>query len=611
MTEPPAEYEIGIEDTDFGDDDLPMQAEPDESQQDGAEPVDFLAVATALVKRDFSVIPIKSGRKYPPLTPNGTKNRTKNPDLIANWAARFPNANVALCADENFVILESDDEATFRKHIKELTGEELPPTLTSGATANRPHFIFRRGAVPSGVNLSAQGLFELRAHNEYVMGPGSIHPAGRRYQLREDRDPAVFPKWLFDALKTMHAAKQGERNAASAFIAPSGATQIKSLVLEAPYFGDYNALIADESVDISIPRSERHETLVSLAGALYSWQTVWRADEDGGLVADEVARDEDEIFDLLCRIRHRFCEVPDEKDDEELLRMVRHAMKGTPCKEPEPNVPSWVDFPRVFATQEAFDNRPNPSPESQLPTVDWFFDGDSFLLEELPPRLVLAEELNGTPVFYAKSLNQIFAFRGLGKTMFVHGLVDILINGGEFLRYKSNGGMRVLLADGELPDVQLQDRVRRQIGDSSRLLKLISPERLPGNTFPNLSERKWQVEFLKRIGMWTPDVIVFDTLSGSFKFDTNDADTWREVNGFLIELRILGLCVILVHHAGKAGTQRGRTDGDDNLDLSIKLEAPKGWAAGDGLEVAVSYERCGQGDDLVNSARHTVETSGS
>ena len=278
--------------------------------------------------------------------------------------------------------------------------------------------------------------------------------------------------------------------------------------------------------------------------------------------------------------------------------MVRHAMKGKPCEEPEPNVPEWHDGFRVFATQEAFDNRANPSPESQLPVVDWFFDADDFLREELPPRAVLVEELNGTPVLYEKSLNQVFAFRGLGKTMFVHGLVKILIHGGEFLRYKSTGGMRVLIADGELPDVQLQDRLMRSVGDSSGLLKLMSPERMPGKIFPSLSERKWQIEFLRRIERLKPDVVVFDTLTGCFKFDTNDPDTWREVNGFLIELRIRGLCVILVHHAGKAGTQRGRTDGDDNLDLSIKLEAPKGWAPGDGLEIAVSYEKVRAGGRL-------------
>ena len=394
--------------------------------------VDFLTIATDLVKRGFSVIPIEPhGKKT---ICYGAGDRTRDLRVVEVWAKRSPNANVAICSDENFVILESDNEPIFRKHVKELTGEELPKTLTSGARPNRPHWIYQRGAVPVGVkNYSADGVFELRATNYYVVGPGSIHPEGHLYQIREDRAPAKFPRWLLDALKMMHDAKLGERNAASTFIVPSGATMIRSLVLEGPYYGDYEALIADKSVDISIPASERHESLVSLAGSLYSYQPAWRTGEDGGLVVDEVPRDEEEIFDLLFRICDRFCVAPTEKGEEELRRMVTHAMTGKPCKEPEPNVPScWVDWPWVYADQESFDNRPNPSPESQLPNVDWFFDGDSFLLEELEPRTVLAEEVNGTPVFYAKSLNQIFAFRGLGKTMFTHGLVNILIHGGEF-----------------------------------------------------------------------------------------------------------------------------------------------------------------------------------
>jgi hypothetical protein len=43
MTQPAAEYEIGIEDADFSDDDLPTKAEPDKSQQNGAEPIEGLA----------------------------------------------------------------------------------------------------------------------------------------------------------------------------------------------------------------------------------------------------------------------------------------------------------------------------------------------------------------------------------------------------------------------------------------------------------------------------------------------------------------------------------------------------------------------------------------
>lgn len=236
--------------------------------------------------------------------------------------------------------------------------------------------------------------------------------------------------------------------------------------------------------------------------------------------------------------------------------------------------------------------------EPETVAAEWFFDADTFLAEKLPPRRVLASDNNGTAAFYAKSLNQIFAYRGQGKTMFTHGLLKILLLGGEFLRYKSPGGLKVVLCDGELPDIQLQERIQKLIGQSNGLLKLMSPDRMPNHTFPSLSNTEWQTEFLKRAEIEKPDVIVFDTLTACFRFDTNDPDIWSQVNQFFIALRIKGYCVIIVHHAGKSGTQRGRTDGDDNLDLSLKLDAPKGWAPGDGLEFIVSYEKVRAGGDL-------------
>src|SRR5262249_56177857 len=89
-----------------------------------------------------------------------------------------------------------------------------------------------------------------------------------------------------------------------------------------------------------------------------------------------------------------------------------------------------------------------------------------------------------------------------------------------------------------------------------------------------------------------------DTLTRCFKFDTNDADTWLIVNDFLIELRSRGYCVVVVQHAGKNGTQRGLTVGDDHLDVSVKLEAPYGWASGDGLAFKWSYEKVRHGGRL-------------
>ena len=223
----------------------------------------------------------------------------------------------------------------------------------------------------------------------------------------------------------------------------------------------------------------------------------------------------------------------------------------------------------------------------------WLFSADSFLYEPLPEREVLLEDSKtGAPVFYKASINQLFAFRGLGKTVVAHCLVGAMVNGSDWLRFHSKGGLRAIIVDGELPLVDLQSRLKKFVGVTEKRLALMSPDRMPeGEFFPVLSQIPDQVLFLKQIEDFKPDVIVFDTLTRCFKFDTNDPDDWAVVNDFLLELRFRGYCVIVVHHAGKLGTQRGRTDGDDNLDLSIKLTAPYGWAPGDGLQFQWDYEK--------------------
>jgi putative DNA primase/helicase len=103
---------------------------------------------------------------------------------------------------------------------------------------------------------------------------------------------------------------------------------------------------------------------------------------------------------------------------------------------------------------------------------------------------------------------------------------------------------------------------------------------------------------MNRLRAWRPDVIIFDTKSSVFKHDTNDQQQLLVVNEFLIQLRAQGYAVILTHHAGKNGSQRGRTDNDDILDLVIQLKARDGWSPGDGLEFALEFEKNRYGDKL-------------
>jgi AAA domain/Homeodomain-like domain len=242
---------------------------------------------------------------------------------------------------------------------------------------------------------------------------------------------------------------------------------------------------------------------------------------------------------------------------------------------------------------------PTSQPQPEPPPFT-LADADEFLAREIPPRqALLTDAETGSTVLYEKSLNQIFAYRGIGKSVVANSLIKVLTQGGEFLRFRSDGGLKTVLVDGELPAVQLQERLKEFSGTPKGLLKILSPELLTNpKTFPVLSVPAQQAAFIRQIEEFGPRVLIFDTLTRCFKFDTNDPDAWLVVNDFLLELRFRGYCVVLIHHAGKNGTQRGRTDGDDNLDISVILSPRYGWQPGDGLEFKWTYEKVRHGGHL-------------
>lgn len=80
---------------------------------------------------------------------------------------------------------------------------------------------------------------------------------------------------------------------------------------------------------------------------------------------------------------------------------------------------------------------------------------------------------------------------------------------------------------------------------------------------------------LERNG-YRPDVIIFDNLSSlGGGIDENDNSALDAQLQWLLQLRHLGYAVILIHHAGKSGDQRGASRREDLLDTSIKLSPPE------------------------------------
>jgi hypothetical protein len=356
-------------------------------------------------------------------------------------------------------------------------------------------------------------------------------------------------------------------------------------------------------LDLSL--GSNHPTMLSVCGLLHDGE-----------------RDEFDLTELISSLWEKY--GTREAREGEIEEIVAHTLKKEPCRltlpDDHPLVTSWpwYDGLKTFSSQEAYDehmknklyteykSRKAAEASESDDRSSWFFEARDLVGAELPRQRILVSSRHGTPVWRSSFLSELFAYRGVGKSAFAMGLIGLLLKGGEFLDYRSDGGAKVLYVDGELPLIQLQERLKTFIGDTQNLW-CMSAERMPNQIFPPLIEPALQTKFLDRVSRLSPDVIILDTLTAVGKFDTNDADAWRVFNSFLMQLRFKGYCVIVVHHSGKNGTQRGRTDAEDNMDLVIQLTPPEGHDPGDGLKANVNYTKVRYGGRLQNFACEFVD----
>jgi len=195
----------------------------------------------------------------------------------------------------------------------------------------------------------------------------------------------------------------------------------------------------------------------------------------------------------------------------------------------------------------------------------------------------------GSAIFYAQSINQIFAWRGTGKTYIALGIVKALVSGGKLLPWSALRRTRVLYVEGEIPASQLQDRLKQVIGKSGENLRIITLDEQPDNEIPSLLGEYGRKLVEEAIG--DAEVLVLDSISTLFNFSTNDEENWLAVNAWLKKLRSKGLCIIFLHHAGKTGMQRGSSKAEDLLDTSIKLAQPKDYRIEEGLRANLTFDK--------------------
>jgi hypothetical protein len=224
--------------------------------------------------------------------------------------------------------------------------------------------------------------------------------------------------------------------------------------------------------------------------------------------------------------------------------------------------------------------RAEPAGEGFVP-----LDLDELLALDIPERGMVLE-----PIIPEKGLALLYAMRGTGKTHVALGVAHAVATGTRFLNWHSPKPRRVLLVDGEMPAADLRDRLKTIVTGSGvaaapGMLRVLAGD-LRDDGIGNLARPQVQSS-LERC-LHGVELLILDNLASLIAGQReSDADSWTTMQQWLLRLRRRGVSVLVVHHAGKNGEQRGVSNREDLLDTSISLRRPSDYSPAEGARFEV------------------------
>ena len=198
---------------------------------------------------------------------------------------------------------------------------------------------------------------------------------------------------------------------------------------------------------------------------------------------------------------------------------------------------------------------------------------EELLNKEIPPKHNLL-----SPWLPSQGLCMIYSKTGLGKTWMALEIAYAVASGGRFLNWEAESPQGVLYIDGEMPLSLMQERLSKiekirgqKIGG---LFKILSPD-VQVFGVPDLSTLEGQQKIDELMGDEIK-LVVLDNLSTLIRSGReSESDSWLPIQEWVLRLRSKGKSVLLIHHAGKGGQQRGTSRREDVLDTVISLRKPE------------------------------------
>jgi len=195
-----------------------------------------------------------------------------------------------------------------------------------------------------------------------------------------------------------------------------------------------------------------------------------------------------------------------------------------------------------------------------------------------------------------RGLVMVYGPRGAGKTIFMLGLTISLTTGNPFLKWPVHHVTGVLYVDGEMPIVELRERTvalaHKAIPEHLHFLtgELVY-EKLGVDLILTSEAARMAIEKILDANPHIR-VVILDNISCLFSGISEDKkQDWEPINNWLVRLRHRGITVVLVHHAGKGGQQRGTSGRADSLDVVLSMEYPQDYRPEDGCHFYLRFKK--------------------
>jgi hypothetical protein len=517
---------------------------------------DVIQAMRDMFARGFTVVPIRKGTKAPAVAKGENWNRPwAEPEVLAALEHKVDQthraAGIGFLGEHNRGIVPLDfdtDEAEnwWREQCEAdgLDPDDFPTVITPGkADAKHPpprrpgkHRYVRdvRGTLGNSTGGLPFGI-DVRGHGQVLLPP-SPHPDGGTYAWAKGRTFGDFehipncPDFVYEAIESAPGTKAK----------PNGAKPGYSSTTPAGNTAD--ALIAR----ICAGGGGWHDDLLQL---IAHW--IGRGWSDA------------EIFATAAQLTLPGFGVEDTRAD--MAQMIA----GARAKWARPNQPHTLGA--------------SPNGLVAVTTRD-------LLAMQLPPRENLL-----APWLPRQGLTMIHAYRGIAKTWVGLACAVALACGGKALKWSAPKPLRVLYGDGEMPATVMQERLRLILGNTGRRglaeqnLRILTPDLQPG-PMPNIATLEGQAALAPHLeGI---DVALIDNVATlAAVADDNAVDQWAPVQSWALQQRREGRSVVLLHHDGKGGTQRGTSGREDVLDTVIKLSRPDDYEPSEGARFVVTFEK--------------------